>query len=162
RRAAVPGAGGTRMGRRVGRARALLALLVATAVPGRAQVARTFTPRFNVQTTGDVTLIGNTSMTCAAGGQCASAQAGGGGGNNNNQNFTMQYVDVDGDPATVSSSTATLSLPAGANVLFAGLYWGGVTASASRSTVKFAVPGGAYGGPTAQQPGATRTAYTRS
>jgi len=101
---------------------AALVLSVAIAVPARAQVARTFTPRFNVQTTGDVTLIGNTIMTCSAGGACASAQAGGGGGNVNNQNFTMQYVDVDGDATTFSSSSATLSLPSGSQVLFAGLY----------------------------------------
>src|SRR5204862_244203 len=83
---------------------AVLALTMAITVPARAQVARTFTPRFNAQTTGDVTLIGNTMMTCTAGGQCASAQAGGGGGNNNNQNFTMQYVDEDGDASTLSAS----------------------------------------------------------
>ena len=37
----------------------------------------------------------------------------------------MVAVDTDGDPATtVNSSTATLGLPQGATVLFAGLYWG--------------------------------------
>jgi len=132
---------------------------MAIAAPVRAQVARTFTPRFNVQTTGDVTLIGNTSMTCAAGGACASAQAGGGGGNVNNQNFTMQYVDVDGDPGTFSSSTATLSLPAGSTVLFAGLYWGGFSASATRNTAKLALPGGGYSVVTAQQLDAIGSAY---
>jgi len=123
----------------------------AIAGPARAQVARNFTPRFNVQTTGDVTLIGNTIMTCAADGQCASAQAGGGGGNINNQNFTMQYVDMDGDATTFSSSSATLSLPSGATVLFAGLYWGGFSAAASRNTAKLALPGGGYSVITAQQ-----------
>ena len=84
---------------------ALLALALLPAAVA-AQVARTFVPRFNAQTTGDITLIGNTLMTCAAGGQCASAQAGGSGGNISNQNFTMQYVDVDGDPTTFNSSSA--------------------------------------------------------
>jgi hypothetical protein len=112
-----------------------------------------------VQTTGDVTLIGNTIMTCAAGGQCASAQAGGGGGNVNNQNFTMQYVDVDGDATTFSSSSATLSLPSGATVLFAGLYWGGFSAVASRNTAKLALPGGGYSVITAQQLDAIGSAY---
>ena len=43
----------------------------------------------------------------------------------NNNNYTMVDVDTDGDPVTtVNSSTATLALPAGATVLFAGLYWG--------------------------------------
>ena len=135
----------------------LLSLAV-FAAPASAQVARTITPRFNVQTAGDVTLIGNTLMTCSGGGQCAGAQAGGN-GNVNNQNFTMQYVDVDVDASTFSSSTATLSLPAGASVLWAGLYWGGYSAAAGRNTAKFAVPGGAYVTLTAQQLDALGSAY---
>src|SRR5262245_44476308 len=136
----------------------LLALLVFFARPAHAQVARTFTPRFNTQTTGDVTLIGNTLMTCSGGVQCAGAQ-GGGNGNVNNQNFTMQYVDVDADPSTFSSSTATLSLPPGARVLWAGLYWGGSSAAASRNTARLAVPGGGYVTLTAQQLDAIGDAY---
>ena len=45
-------------------------------------------------------------------------------GNNNNPR-TMTWIDVDGDPATFDSSSATLTLPPGARVLFAGLYYGG-------------------------------------
>ena len=139
---------------------AALVLVLAIAVPARAQVARTFTPRFNVQTAGDVTLIGNTVMSCAAtDSKCANAQAGGGTGNVDNEDFTMQYVDVDGDATTFSSSTATLSLPSGATVLFAGLYWGGYSALAARNTVKLAVPGGAYATVTAQQLDAIGSAY---
>jgi hypothetical protein len=37
----------------------------------------------------------------------------------------MTYVDIDGDASTFNSSAATLGLPAGARVLFAGLYYGG-------------------------------------
>ena len=65
----------------------------------------------------------------------------------------MSYVDVDSDPSTFDSSSAALALPAGATVLFAGLYWGGeVTAGAfggnapnenARDTVKFKAPGDA-------------------
>ena len=147
------------LARRGSRAIAALALL-ALAVPARAQVARTFTPRFNVQTAGDVTLIGNTVMTCSASdSKCANAQAGGGTGNVDNEDFTMQYVDVDSDASTFSSSTATLSLPSGATVLFAGLYWGGYSALAARNTVKLAVPGGAYATVTAQQLDAIGSAY---
>jgi uncharacterized repeat protein (TIGR01451 family) len=43
----------------------------------------------------------------------------------NNNNFTMERVAV--DPGTVDSSSAALSLPAGARVLFAGLYYGART-----------------------------------
>ena len=133
-------------------------LLACLAPPAAAQVARSFTPRFNAQTAGDVTLIGNTLMTCVAGGQCAGAQAGGT-GNVNNQNFTMAYVDVDGDPTTFASSTATLNLPPGATVLFAGLYWGGWSTAGARNTAKLAVPGGGYVTLTAQQLDAIGSAY---
>ena len=141
------------------RAAGLLLGLLVLATPAAAQIARTFTPRFNVQTPGDITLIGNTLMTCSGGGQCTNAQAGGGGGNVNNQNFTMQYVDVDGDPTTFASSTANLTLPPGATVLWAGLYWGGWTGASSRSSMKFAVPGGSYVTLSAQQFDAIGLAY---
>lgn len=133
-------------------------LLACLAPPAAAQIARSFTPRFNTQTAGDITLIGNTLMTCVAGGQCAGAQAGGN-GNVNNQNFTMAYVDVDGDPTTFASSTATLSLPPGATVLFAGLYWGGWSTAGPRNTARLAVPGGGYVTLTAQQLDAIGSAY---
>jgi uncharacterized repeat protein (TIGR01451 family) len=140
-----------------------LAMFVSTiamiAPVAHAQIARSFTPRFNVQTAGDVTLIGNTLMTCSGGSQCVSAQGGGNGGNVNNQNFTMQYVDIDSDPTTFSSSRATLSVPSGATVLFAGLYWGGYSASSARNTAKLAVPGGSYVTLTAQQLDAIGSAY---
>jgi len=136
----------------------LTLLFLGTPAPAEAQIARTFTPRFNTQTTGDVTLIGNTLMTCGGGGQCANA-LNGGNGNVSNQNFTMQYVDVDGDPTTFSSSAATLSLPAGATVLWAGLYWGGSSADPARDRARFALPGGAYANVTAQQLDALGDAY---
>ena len=44
-----------------------------------------------------------------------------------NNRLSMQYVDVDGDPATFSSSSAVLHLPAGAAVLWAGLHWNAAT-----------------------------------
>ena len=66
----------------------------------------------------------------------------------------MGYVDVDGDATTLNSSTATLSLPAGATVTWAGLYWGADTAAgtggsaapdaANRGTVRFKVGAGGY------------------
>ena len=41
----------------------------------------------------------------------------------------MDYVDVDGDGSTFNSSRATLALPSGSTVLFAGLYWAGDTSA---------------------------------
>ena len=71
-----------------------------------------------------------------------------------NNNYNMGYVDVDGDGSTVNSSTATLALPAGATVTWAGLYWGADTSAgtggaaapnaANRGTVRFKVGAGAY------------------
>ena len=61
----------------------------------------------------------------------------------------MQYIDVDSDPTTFSSSSATLDVPdeGCALVRYAGLYWGAVYVDSDRSTIddiKFQVPGGAY------------------
>ena len=66
----------------------------------------------------------------------------------------MTYVDVDGNAgvgaSTFNSSTSQLNLPAGATVLFAGLYWAGDTTgsgsnappnAALRNQVAFRAPG---------------------
>jgi uncharacterized repeat protein (TIGR01451 family) len=117
----------------------VLALLVLPAI-SRAQVVRAFTPRYTANLAGDITLIGNTLMTCGGGGSCANGQNGTGGSVNNND-FSMQYVDVDGVGATFNSSEATLTLPPGATVLWAGLYWGGDSNDARRDEAEFAAPG---------------------
>lgn len=121
----------------------LLAALWAVAAPAFAQ--RTFARRFpatssqTVTVHGDIALIGNTSLTCSGG--CTAQN-----GNGRNNDFTMAAVDVDSDGATTNSSRATLSLPAGSTVLFAGLYWAGQNATAStRTSVRFMTPGsGSY------------------
>ena len=72
-----------------------------------------------------------------------------------NNNYNMEYVDVDGDATTVNSSTATLSLPAGADGhvgrpllgrRHVRLGTGGSAApnAANRGTVRFKVGAGAY------------------
>ena len=50
------------------------------------------------------------------------------------------YIDVDDDPSTYSSSRATLDLPAGAEVLWAGLYWGGAGDGHQSQQVRLARP----------------------
>jgi uncharacterized repeat protein (TIGR01451 family) len=91
-------------------------------------IVRPFTVRYAINTSGDIAMAANTLLTCPAGAietqskvACSDVQAGGLGDDNY---FDMGYVDVDNDPGTFNSSSASLSIPAGAAVLFAGLYWG--------------------------------------
>ncbi|MBI5170149.1 MAG: DUF11 domain-containing protein [Candidatus Eisenbacteria bacterium] len=138
---------------------AALACAALFAAPAAAQVVRAFTPRFSVNQPGDITLIGNTVMSCNGGGNCNNSRAGTGNAINNNDN-TMAYVDIDGVSTTVSSSTATLTLPTGATVTWAGLYWGGYTTNALRNTVKIATPASsAYSTYTATRLDASGSAY---
>ena len=86
---------------------------------------RAFTPRFSINANGDIAIVGNTLETCQTSvADCANARAGIGTVLNNN-NFSM--VRVNTDAAALDSSSARLSLPAGARVLFAGLYYGSRT-----------------------------------
>jgi len=126
----------------IARSRRALALFVLflTLISGAAFAQSTpFTERFATNDFGDVLIIGNTLMTCpAADADCADAQAGI--GTVNNQSYSMVYVDVDADGTTFNSSSADLALPIGTEVLFAGLYWGGLSDSATRNEVRFATP----------------------
>jgi hypothetical protein len=81
-------------------------------------------------------------MSCVTSANCTAARAGTGSATNwNNDAWSMAYVNVDSDATTFNSSRATLDLPAGATVLFAGLYWGGdAPAAALRDQVKFDTP----------------------
>jgi len=117
--------------------------LLAFAGPASAQVIRPFAPRFNTMDRGDILLAGNTLTTCRSGDAgCAAAQNGQGGSANNN--WVMQHVDIDGDPSTFNSSRAALALPAGASVLWAGLYWSGDSQNGTRSMALFATPASGY------------------
>jgi len=98
-----------------------------------------FTPRFDQDLKGDIVLIGNNIL----------------GPDNNafnvdtvfNHNVDMQYIDIDGDPTTFSSSSADLEIPNPNcyEIRYAGLYWGAVTDGVEPITeVKFKGPTGAY------------------
>ena len=128
------------------------ALLLSIAGPASAE--RPFTPRFSQNVQGAITFAANTLMTCPdSDSRCAAARAGTGSTLNNNS-FRMTYVDVDDDPSTFNSSSATLTVPADAQVLFAGLYYGGRTSAGTggtqapapnaRGTVRLKAPGGTY------------------
>jgi hypothetical protein len=129
--------------------------VLAGALASPALADRAFTPRFTTNLNGNFRGTANTLMTCpVATPGCTDAQAGVGTGSSlNNNNWTMTRIDEDSDPATtLDSSSGTLTLPAVATVLFAGLYYGAVTvagthgtsANASfRSSVKLKAPGDA-------------------
>ena len=110
-------------------------VLLSLLTPAAAQAAEAEVPlatRFESSGRGDLALTANTLMTCPdAGGTdagCIAARAGIGGlAALNNNGYAMALVDVDSDPATFDSSSATLGLPAGATVQFAGLFYGART-----------------------------------
>ena len=113
---------------------AIALLLIAAS---SAYADRNFSARYTANQPGDITIIGNTVLTCnTAVANCVNAQDG---GNFDNNDFSMVRVDVDGVDPSNTSSRATLSTPAGATVLFAGLYWFG--SAASDSSVKLQSPG---------------------
>lgn len=104
--------------------------------------ANTFPERYSVNAAGDLTITGNTLMTCPETvTNCLEARRGGGtSARFNNNSYSMVMVDIDSDPSTVNSSSADLLIPAKAPVLFAGLYWG---AGASGDQAPGQVPTGA-------------------
>ena len=123
-----------------------VAALLALAVPmfvSASSVVDGFTPRFSTNARGDIALIGNTLMTCPPSATCSDALDGNGASIDNND-FSMVYVDADSNGSTFASSSADLSVPNGAQVLFAGLYWGAESSSSSRDQVQLKVPGGSY------------------
>ena len=123
-----------------------------------------FTPRLdggNIEVRGDIIFVGNNILNRASESNPSEANTPYNGTANNNS-LWMEYIDIDSDSATFSSSSAELNLvdPDCSQVRYAGLYWAG-TYPNERSTdggaqfngtprieewneIKFRVPGGAY------------------
>ncbi|UNK42040.1 Ig-like domain-containing protein [Luteimonas sp. S4-F44] len=118
-----------------------MAICVLLLAHGVAQAQLNERHSFNAR--GDVEMIGNALLTCAS---CDQSNS----GLNNGSSMAMRFVNIEGNrlPAGVpqNSSTATLSLPSGARVLSAGLYWGGRSTenNAARGTLQFRTPSGSY------------------
>jgi len=110
-------------------------------------VVTPFAVAYTANAIGDITFAANTLMTSPGNTQAAIDARNGVGSQLNNDNWNMAYVDIDGDASTFNSSSSQLLLPAGADVLFAGLYWGARATSADSDTalqaVKFKRPGDA-------------------
>jgi uncharacterized repeat protein (TIGR01451 family) len=146
---------------------------LALLLPAAASADRPFAIRYTTNDAGSITFAANTLMTCPASAPtCPAAQAGTQGGSlGNNNGYAMTYVDADGLPGTFNSSSADLTLPADAEVLWAGLYWAGDTATAPRgaaapspllnNTVSLRLPGAAaYSLVTADNLDPTTTRYS--
>lgn len=107
----------------------LLMIILPFTLIAQATVVKPFTQRaaaatptqLNYRIKGDFTMIGNTNLTLKTYGNTT-----------NNNTEPMIFVDVDGDPSTFNSSSATLQLstengaqPNCSRILYAGLYWTG-------------------------------------
>lgn len=125
---------------------ALGLLLTVLASPSRAE--RAIGQRFVANTNGEIALIGNAILTCPPGSvsttapnpTCEQTLAGNSSAGARNDGFTMEYIDVDSDASTFTSSSANLNIPAGSTVLFAGLYWSGISADPARNQVLLKTP----------------------
>ncbi|GAA2696757.1 Ig-like domain-containing protein [Actinoplanes palleronii] len=131
-----------------------------TVLPDRANAAITdpFTSRFEVNANGSILLRGNTNLQCpAAVASCVSAHNQVGSASTevlNNNGYDMDYTNADNDAGTFNDSAATITMPSGSTVLFAGLYWSAdwsagtnghvAPSSVDIDKVRFSVPGGGW------------------
>ncbi|KIQ19831.1 hypothetical protein RT99_15030, partial [Flavobacterium sp. MEB061] len=115
---------------------------------------KNFTARFDQSLKGDMLLIGNNILNRdVRNGQRPNDAFNATDKNNNDLN--MQYVDVDNDNTTFSSSSANLVIPTGSRecykIVYAGLYWAGIYSKgavdngsvnrANLGSIKFKLPG---------------------
>jgi hypothetical protein len=108
---------------------AAVTVVIGLGAASTAYADRTFAPRYAATDRGSIALAGNTVLTCSGSSSACRNARDGVAGASGNDDLSMAYVDVDGSSATFDSSRATLTLPPGATVLFAGLYWGGDTSA---------------------------------
>ncbi|MFE5481822.1 hypothetical protein [Streptomyces sp. NPDC056527] len=107
---------------------ALGSLSLAAAGPAAADVVEPFGKRYDASLYGDFTTVGNTVMGCPTApadlaARCATAATGHGG--DNDDTFAMRRVDTASMAAGYGSSTGRVEIPAGAEVAYARLFWGG-------------------------------------
>ena len=109
------------------------------------QTTTPFVKRYETQgINGDLTIIGNSIL----GDSSDTAYN----GTTQNNFIDMVFVDIDGDSNTLNSSSANFTTDACNRVVYAGLYWGAVSAPttipsnpvSAPEEVKFKVPGAAY------------------
>jgi gliding motility-associated-like protein len=115
---------------------------------------KNFTVRYDTSLKGDMLLIGNSILNRNENRNNQRQNDPYNDTNKNNNDFDMQYVDIDTDPTTFSSSSARLTIPTASRecykIVYAGLYWAGIYSQASvndrsvdrtkLNTVKFKLP----------------------
>ncbi|MBO1337898.1 DUF11 domain-containing protein [Streptomyces sp. VRA16 Mangrove soil] len=103
-------------------------LVGAAAPPAAADVVSPFAKRYDESIYGDFKTIGNTVMGCPTtpadlAARCAVAANGE--GKDNNNTFVMQRINTAGTTAGYGSSTGQVTVPPGAKVAYARLFFGG-------------------------------------
>ncbi len=90
---------------------------------------KNFTPRFDTSLKGDMLLIGNNILNRDVRNNERPNNAFNSTSQNNND-LNMQYIDIDNDNTTFSSSSANLAVPQTSRecykIVYAGLYWAGI------------------------------------
>ena len=109
--------------------------------PAAAVTVAPLTQIYDQVVNGDYILVGNGSLVCDPNKAtlqgtftCAQLHNGTSATNYVNDFKFMGYVDVDANAATVNSSSATVTVPTGAKVVKAVLYWSGNTGQVRSGT----------------------------
>lgn len=138
-------------------------ILLLTAYLATAQVGTPFSKRYDNRLKGELTFLSNNIVSKDDNTISSNDPYN---GNENNNGVNVEYIDVDSDPTTFSSSTSALDLPGCYKIRYAGLYWSAIYPfdrgfSGSDSTgdgivypytsVKVSVPGQAYADVTGTQ-----------
>ena len=98
-------------------------LMMAAVYTVHGQVEVPFAPRLNnsyINIKGDYTFLSNGILNRYDSSNTANDPYN---GSSNNNGFHRDYIDIDSDPTTFSSSSSTLSLPFCSRIYWAGLYW---------------------------------------
>src|SRR5690606_16138091 len=96
---------------------------------GLSQVKNDFGVRYENKLKGDITLIGNNIVNRDSNNRDPEDPYNlTGSSSTYNDDANMQYIDIDGDSSTFSSSSANLSVPDPdcSQIRYAALYWGAV------------------------------------
>ena len=121
-------------------------------------IAQTFVPytqrleNGGLNIKGDITFIANSIVSKNQDGTVPNDDYN---GSESNNRTNLDYIDIDNDPTTFSSSKAQLNIPDCSKVVFAGLYWSAVyprkfwddvnsTRDVDVNTIKFQLPNQSY------------------